>query len=173
MRERTRTILTGGLMGLLVAGALATPSFLPPAMADEEPARTLLKTGAELFPKQIEGSDFVKPEWTVEPWVSMDVIEEVTVRKIGYGKTEFVSIMTTATGTYSSDGLASPHIRYPGIHANDTTAAFDAVAYWEGGWQLIKPLTAGSFISAVPFKGGKLIMTEDGSCLKLRGDLYC
>jgi hypothetical protein len=37
------------------------------------------------------------------------------VTKIGYGKKSKVSIVTTATGTYSTDGIRSPNVRYPGI----------------------------------------------------------
>ena len=68
-QQRTRGILGGALMGLMVAGTLALPSVLPPAVADDEPFRTMLKTGKELLPRRVDGNAFVKPEWTVEPWV--------------------------------------------------------------------------------------------------------
>jgi hypothetical protein len=110
-----RAILTGGLTGLLVAVTLALPSVLPPAIADDEPARTLLKTADQIIAEPVDADTFLRPEWTVEDWVSTDIIEQRVVRKIAFGRTTFVTINTTSTGTYSSDGLASPHIRYPGI----------------------------------------------------------
>ena len=105
-RERRNTILAGGLIGLVVAGALALASTLPPAIADEQPFRTLLSTGEELMP-DVPLRPFFKPHWTIEPSVNTDIVKQVTVRKIGYGRTEFVDIVTTPTGTYSSDAIVS------------------------------------------------------------------
>lgn len=172
-RERRRSVITGGIIGFLVAGTLAVPSILPPALADDEPFRTLLSTAEELMPKTIEGDDFVKPDVTIEPWVSTEAIGRSTIRKIGYGRTEFVDVIETATGVYSSDGLESPYVRYPGIHKEQSTAAFSAISVWDGGWRLMKPLGADSFVSVVPFKGGSVLMTEDGTCVAMRNGLYC
>ncbi|WMT87893.1 hypothetical protein NO932_04615 [Pelagibacterium sp. 26DY04] len=47
--------------------------------------------------------------------VSLEPISTAVVRKVGYGHVTEVNIATTSTGTYSSDGLASPHVLYPGI----------------------------------------------------------
>jgi hypothetical protein len=153
MQERIkRAILTGGLSGLLVAGTLALPSVLPPAVADDEPFRTLLKTADEIFPERLSADTFAKPEWTVEDWVSTEIIEQSVVRKVGYGRTTFVTINKTATGTYSSDGLESPHIRYPGIVRNSEV---------------------GSFLTIVPFKGGGVIVGNDGSCVVVKYGIYC
>ena len=129
-RERRNTILAGGLIGLVVAGALALASTLPPAIADEQPFRTLLSTGEELMP-DAPLRPFFKPHWTIEPSVNTDIVKQVTVRKIGYGRTEFVDIVTTPTGTYSSDAIVSPYVRYPGIH--DTRRRPDGFfAIWDG-----------------------------------------
>jgi hypothetical protein len=175
-RQRARTILAGGLLGLLVAGTLALPSVLPPALADEEPFRTMLKTGEELLP-DAPLPEFVKPDWTIEPWVSTDVQSRQIVRKIGYGRTEFVDIVTTSTGTYSSDGLASPHIRYPGIHGTHLTADGRAtlLGLWNGsGWTILKGLDADSFVTIVPFDGGATFVHEDGACVFVKGgSVYC
>ena len=71
MREQTRrAFLTGGLAGFLMAGTLALPSILPPAIADEEPIRTLLRTADQIFPEPLGEDTFAKPKWTIEPWVS-------------------------------------------------------------------------------------------------------
>jgi hypothetical protein len=172
-RLRRRSIITGGVMGFLVAGTLAVPSILPPALADDEPFRTLLSSADELMPKTIDGDDFVKPDFTLEPWVSTEAIGRSTIRKIGYGRTEFVSIVETSTGIYSSDGLESPYIKYPGIHRERSAAPISAITVWDGGWRLMQPLGAGSFVTVLPFDGGSVLMTEDGACVSVRGGLYC
>lgn len=171
-----RGIAYGALIGIAVAGGLALPSMLPNAIASEEALPTIGEVaevvGITQPPARIDGAALVKPDWTVEPWVSSEVTHEATVRKIGYGRTTFVSVMTTNTGTYSSDGLASPHIRYPGIHKNQT-AAFDGIAVWDRGWKLIAALDAGSFVAVAPFNGGHLLMNEDGYCIRTPVALYC
>jgi len=50
--------------------------------------------------------------------VSLEPTASAIVRKIGYGRAIDVNIATTATGTYSSDGLTSPHVLYPGIEVS-------------------------------------------------------
>lgn len=47
--------------------------------------------------------------------VSLEPISSSVVRKVGYGRVSEVNVARTATGTYSSDGLVSPHVLYPGI----------------------------------------------------------
>lgn len=155
MRDTIRTIAAGAMIGALAAGLLAVPSVLPQARADDEPARAILRTADEILPPhRIDGSQFLKrdADGITEPWVQSEVLEEVTVRKIGYGRTEFVRIVTTATGTYSSDGLASPHIRYPGIHpSRGYVAAEPFLALWDGGrWVAIGTAGADSFAETPP-----------------------
>jgi hypothetical protein len=180
MQQRTKGMIGGAIAGIFAAGMLAVPTILPQAIAQEEPARTLLKSSDELFPEQLDGSDFVKPvpEFIVEPWVSTDVVKEQTVRKIGYGKTTFVRIITTTTGTYSTDGLRSPHVRYPGIHPNPEFEDWEregGVAIWsDGNWILLNRGNARSFVNLVPFDGGRLLLREDGSgCTRVGPATYC
>lgn len=47
--------------------------------------------------------------------VSLEPVSTSVVRKIGYGVVSSVNIATTSTGTYSSDGLVSNNVHYPGI----------------------------------------------------------
>jgi hypothetical protein len=129
-RDRGKTILAGGLLGLVLAGSLALASMLPPAIADEQPFRTLLSTGDELLP-DAPLRPFFKPHWTIEPSVNTDIVKQVTIRKIGYGRTEFVDIVTTPTGTYSSDAITSPYVRYPGIH-DTRRGPIGFFAIWDG-----------------------------------------
>ncbi len=77
---------------------------------------------------------------TYEDSVSTEALSTAVVRKVGFGKTEFVKITTTSSGVYSSDGIGNPHFRYPGVHLEKVTpvVAFLApvVAYWSPtrGW---------------------------------------
>lgn len=52
------------------------------------------------------------------PSVSLEPISAASIRKIGYGRVTEVNIATTSSGTYSSDGLMSPHVKYPGIEVS-------------------------------------------------------
>jgi hypothetical protein len=163
-----------------VAGTLALPSFLPPALADDEPARTLLKTGAQLLDTPLDAAGLYKPG-IIEDWVSTEPLGESVVRKIGFGKTEFVRVIETSTGIYSSDGLSDPHIRYPGLHEGAAPATATAyglpglVGLWDGTrWLLQTGFSAGSFVNIVPFGGGETILSEDGACFVLADDsIYC
>ncbi len=47
--------------------------------------------------------------------VSREVLSFTNVRKVAFGQESLVSVATTPTGTYSTDGLASPHVLYPGV----------------------------------------------------------
>jgi hypothetical protein len=177
MPNALRAIVAGVAIGGLAAALLALPAVLPPALADEPAVRTLLSTKDELFPRRIDVDNLVKPDFTMEPHISTEVLRSTEVRKIGFGKTTFVRIAETATGTYSSDAMTSPHIRYPGIHANGrrTDAVPGQLAAWSGGvgWTLLAPLTAGSFVTVTPFKGGTMISGGDGNCVFVGQSVYC
>ena len=67
-----------------------------------------------------------------------------TVRKIGYGQTSIVNIITTSSGVYSSDALTSPHVLYPGIHVEQVP--YDGAMRRASSSS--RPL-AGSFVSIV------------------------
>jgi hypothetical protein len=178
--EKRRQMIIGGLLGVLVAGSLAIPSVLPPAMAEEEPMATLLKTGEVLFAEPLDAHGLFKPpqRLEVEDSVSTEVLSQHTVRKIAYGKTTFVDIFTTPTGTYSSDGLASNHIRYPGINISEEWKAWQrhrTIATLDGGaWHSLRLLDANSAVRSMPIEGGRLTVHEEGNiCVEIRGALYC
>lgn len=175
MSDKFRPVLTGTVIGVLAAGVLAIGSLMPAAVADEQPMKTLLSTADELWPPAFDTSKLVKFDFTVEPSVSTEVLRSSTVRKIGYGRTSLVTIAETASGIYSSDGLASPHIRYPGIHKERKRAAVDHIAFWSGrdGWVAFKAIEAGSFVSVTRFDGGKVVTSEDGNCVFVRQSAYC
>lgn len=173
--ERTKTIVAGGLLGLAVAGGLALVSVLPTAVAEEQPFKTLLSTADELVPEPLP--EFFKPDWTIEASVNTDIVKQQTVRKIGYGVTEFVTIVTTPTGTYSSDAVESPYVRYPGIHdtRNGTRDGIPLLGTWNGaGWTVLKAFGAGSFATVMQLDGGETFVHEDGICVFTDdGTAYC
>ena len=53
--------------------------------------------------------------------VSSQVLSSGTVRKIEFGRESLVTIVSTSSGTYSTDALASNHVLYPGVSVVDTT----------------------------------------------------
>lgn len=175
MSDHLRFIIGGSIIGLLAAGMLAIPSLLPPALADEEPTETLLGTKEKLWPPRFDTDNLVKYDFTLEPSLVTEVVSTRTVRKIGYGKTAFVKIITTPSGVYSTDGLASPHIRYPGIHKELKRSPWGRIALWSGGsgWMAFEEINAGSFVSITPFKGGQLVTTEEGNCVFVGRSAYC
>lgn len=142
-----RTILVLVLIGLAMFAGRALPS----AIADE-PVRVLAKTAENIFEAPIEADTFLKPKWTVEPWVSTEVVSRNTVKKIGYGRQSVVSVYTTPTGTYSSDGLRSPYVQYPGIERAE------------------RPRRSLTFI---PFDGGAVVIGPNRTCIAVGSGIYC
>jgi hypothetical protein len=157
----------------LVALLFALPSVLPPAVANEEPARTLLSSASEIFPPPFDPDSLVKWDYTLEANVSTDGLRQSTVKKIGYGRTEFVQVLQTPSGTYSTDALTSPYVEYPGVIKKRVRSG-TGIAYWSNGhWVLQQPMTAGSFVTITRFDGGQLIVTDDGMCVVRRNGTSC
>ncbi len=75
-------------------------------------------------PKPINMSEFVRIgdehfRVTASENVDMQPFASATVRKVGYGNETDVRIAYTSTGTYSTDGFASPNVNYPGIKVEE------------------------------------------------------
>ncbi|MBJ3784944.1 hypothetical protein [Devosia sediminis] len=128
MNLPTRHMLLGMTLGAICATALAAlgPGYVLDVMADEMPAGfdtdKLVK---------FDGRDY---EVEYAPWVLTDPVSSATVKKIEAGKVTYVSITTTATGTYSTDGLTSRHVQYPGIDVTEVTPnRANWVRYWTNG----------------------------------------
>ena len=171
--DAKRKIMLGGAIGLGAAVLLSLPSGIPVAFA-EESVRTLLSTPDEVWPPAFNPDRLVKWSYYVQPGVSVEPIRETVVRKIAYGRTTFVNVMETDSGVYSTDGLASPNIQYPGIVKETKPSANAGVWYWSGRhWVATAPLSAGSFASIIPFDGGSLLTTDEGSCVALGKSVYC
>lgn len=163
--------ITAG-MGL-VALLLAFPGLLPPALASEEPGRTLLSTASELFAPTVDPSKLFKWSHEYETAIATEVLRESTIRKIGYGRTEFVHVVETASGTYSTDALQDPHVEYPGIHRKRARSD-PGMAYWSNGhWVMQTPVAAHSFVTITRFDGGDLIVTDDGVCVTSSAGVVC
>ncbi len=129
--------------------ALLVAASIPPVLAGEELAGRFGPTLADMLPKPFDMGSLLIVEdrayrTEVEPWVDQDPISTSTVRKIEAGRTRFVTITTTSTGTYSSDALTSPHVRYPGIHVEDLGSVAWIWSSTEGGWTALPLLSLSS-----------------------------
>jgi hypothetical protein len=109
-------IVVGASVGVFVAGALAAPQFFPQAFASE-PASHMLDKGKDLFPLPFDMKRLKRYDIVIDDSVSTDPIRTDVISKIGAGHKSIVSVITTSTGTYSSDALVSPYVLYPGITA--------------------------------------------------------
>src|SRR6476620_10993148 len=110
-----RVIMWGGIAGTVGALLMALPDMLPPAIADDQPMKTLLSSANELFAGAVDPEELVRWNFTVDPSVSTEPIKQSTVKKIAYGRATTVHVVETSTGVYSSDALTHPHIEYPAI----------------------------------------------------------
>ncbi len=112
---------------------------------------------------------------SVAPNVSQVPLSTVNVRKIGYGHVETVEIVTTATGTYSSDGLASPHVLYPGVEAKSTARkGFETLfALIGGNWAPLTLGRAGSFTTYGSGFGTSYMTDGNMTCIAGKGYSGC
>jgi hypothetical protein len=144
-----KMIMIGGFVGLFVAGCLAAPEFFPQAFASE-PQSHLLDRGKDLFPAPFDMKRLKKFDITLDDGVSTQITHTEIIKKIGFGQKKIVSVITTPSGTYSSDALTSPYVKYPGItvepkwEANGHGWAFGHIdtPFGSGEWSSI---TSGSF----------------------------
>lgn len=172
MQKKWTYVMLGALIGTTVSVTLAWPTLIPKAIADEQPMKLLTASKSELLDMFDPPAEFFKPAWTVEDSVSTEVLSQTKVRKIEAGRTSFVTVATTATGVYSSDGLSSNHVRYPGIHAENQQSVTLALLGL-GGWQLITPVPAGSMIEMVPTESGGAVVTRGGVCHAVNDSYFC
>lgn len=142
MNLPTRHMLLGMTLGAICATALAAigPGYVVEAFADEMPAGfdtdKLVKFGDREY------------EVSYADWVSTDPLSTAMVKKIEGGNVSYVSITTTATGTYSTDGLTSRHVLYPGIDVTPTEKQNNWFAYWSNGqWRSFASRVGNSFVA--------------------------
>lgn len=170
-QQMSMTPITGGS-----AGAYSVPSldveglFGMAARAGEMQASDDL---SDLLRIDLPNADIA-----VGDYVGTNVYSTATVKKIAYGNVSNVNVYSTSTGAYSTDGLTSPHVQYPGIAVSDrpTNAFMPLGGYvWEGafGWIPVPHGPTRSFLTySVPETGTP--STSGGmECAERSGVLVC
>ena len=114
MRVEFRTAAISAVIASAVAGAMLSPALFPQAFANE-PQHQLVRRATDLFPPPFDPSKLRKFDIELADTVSTEPLRTQYVKKIAGGRPSVVSIVTTGSGTYSSDGIVSPHVLYPGI----------------------------------------------------------
>ena len=178
MKKLLIPIAIGGGLGILFAGLISAAGVMAGTPEEKTPIRVLLAaTESVLFPEPAEpellklGDD----EYLISagPGVSLVPTATSTVRKIGHGDSNWVTISTTSSGVYSSDGLRSNHVIYPGIDVrqvpsgNRVISETDSLAGWSSrhGFVPTPTVSAGSF-AVITRDGDVTIMTTPaGTCV--------
>ena len=111
--DPVRVLAYGGFFGSMVTLSLVAPDQM--SAAAEEPVKLVTATIESLFPNSVDPKAFRKYDITFDDSISTEVQRTQVVRKIGHGRMSAVTVVTTPSGTYSTDGLLSPHVQYPGI----------------------------------------------------------
>ncbi|MFD2648721.1 hypothetical protein ACFSX5_13050 [Devosia albogilva] len=140
MNTPDRHMLLGMALGAVCATALAAtgPGWVLSVTADELPGPAIDTDNLVRFGDREFFVDY-------EDWVSTDPLSTASVKKIEAGRVSYVTITTTATGVYSSDGLTSRHVQYPGIGVEPAEPA-NRFAYWsDGHWNAFAVTVGDSF----------------------------
>ncbi len=174
MRFSLNSKVVGGIAGaaiigtLGVVGGILAPALVQTTMASEPSVANVFTPppGKALDTQLVRFGDNYDAIQT-EPGVSLEPLSTVTVRKIAFGQTSFVTVTTTSSGVYSSDALASPHVRYPGIHVAQLQLEplGGQILGWSKltGWTKIPLLSADSFAF---LDTNSLPASADGVCVK-------
>lgn len=108
--------------------------------------------------------------------VSRNVMMNHTVHKIEAGRVSSVNIVTTSSGTYSTDSLVSPHVQYPGVEVSELPSANFQVMTWDAllGWL---PVRTNGGASVVTYDrtatGGKVHSSGSYTCIRERSFRVC
>ncbi len=113
MVDPVRVLAYGGFFGSMVAWSVVAPEHM--SAVAEEPVKAVASAIETLFPNTVDPRIFRHYKITFDDSVSTEVQRTQVVKKIGFGRTSEVTIVTTPSGTYSTDGILSPHVQYPGI----------------------------------------------------------
>ena len=111
--DPVRVLAYGSFFGAMITWSIVNPAQM--SAVAEEPVKAAAATIDGLFPDLVDPKIFKRYDFTFDDSVSGDVQSSKTVKKIAGGRTSEVTITTTPSGTYSTDGLLSPHVQYPGI----------------------------------------------------------
>lgn len=161
-----RRLLLGMTLGAVCATAIAAigPGMVVKALADEF-APSGIDTASLV---KFEGSDYVVD---YDDWVATDPLSTVRVKKVEAGKVSYVTITTTATGTYSTDAMFSNHVQYPGISVEkDPSDIYNRFSYWSGGeWFSFGTIHGDSFFH---YRDGNVGVSRRGSVSCVSGSGY-
>ncbi|WDR04037.1 hypothetical protein PSQ19_08515 [Devosia algicola] len=158
MSMPTRHLLLGLTLGAICTTALSAigPGFISTALADGFASG--IDTSKLLH---VDGRDY---SVHYDDSVSTEPQKQVRIKKVEYGRVSYVDISTTSSGTYSSEALLSPHVKYPGIKVDRVNTAAQATLFtWSGsnGW-LSLPLAQGNSITYLNTAAGKIISANSG-----------
>lgn len=116
--------LSFGLIGTAMLAEASTRADVVPSGL--EPLVSSISSVLDMTVNAAEGSqapdlsnllrvDAPDVELTFNNMIDRTVLSTHSIRKIGFGIETHVTIVRTPSGTYSSDGLRSNHVIYPGI----------------------------------------------------------
>ena len=110
---------------------------------------------------------------THEDWVSTDPVSTAIVKKIEAGRVSYVTITTTATGTYSTDGIESPNVQYPGVYDDLNTRKWFSFSSWSNGsWNRFSTYNGNSYVSVSTYKRHNGT-TRTSTCISTASFWYC
>ena len=138
-----RRVLLGMTLGAVCATALASigPGMVIEVFADEAPAG--------FDPSRLVKYEGRKYTVDYDESVATDPLSTTRVKKVEAGRVSYVTITTTATGTYSTDAMFSRHVQYPGIAVEPAGRSGNQFSYWSNGhWSAFVTRNANSFIYA-------------------------
>jgi len=108
-----------------------------------------------------------------EDWVATDPISSVTIKKIEAGRVTYVDVMKTATGTYSTDGLTSQNVLYPGIIVEPKARNYFSFSSWaDGRWNRFRTYNGNSYVSVTSYTNHRG-QTRTGTCISTASFFYC
>ncbi len=182
MEKIIRMSLIGAGIGALSATLLAIPGLLPAAVA-REPAVQVFTTSLRdiTAPPGFNAAGLVRVADASVIDVSASAAPApqqgvVTIHKIGFGHSTFVTVTENSGAYVSSDALASGHVLYPGVAPADSKTAGPvaqvALKLGENGWVTLELQDAGSFLY-LEQPDGALISGDFGTCLALSGRVTC
>lgn len=162
-----RHTLLGMTLGALCATALA---FTGPGMVIDTVADEFID---RVVPQGFDTSNLVRFEgkrYLVEAdaGVATEPLSTVRVKKVEGGQVSYVTISTTASGTYSTDALFSNHVQYPGIEVTELPRyPRNQFSYWSGGhWYRFSSSSANSLFH---YRSGGTSVTSWGDVTCVSG----
>jgi hypothetical protein len=126
--DPVRVLAYGSFFGAMIVWSIVNPAQM--SAVAEEPVKAAAATLDKLFPNLIDPKMFKRYDITFDDSVSGEVLSTRHVKKIAGGRTLDVTITTTPSGTYSTDGLLSPHVKYPGVDKKLKPWAGPSSSYW-------------------------------------------